>query len=321
MSAGSCASARQPRRILPRLQSIGPAAKTPSTSRVSGNRSIIKPRQTCPSIGTKRFSRGILSDPFGPTYRGCRFGGAGPSQTVRAAERDGADARPGSASHAGCRLLDSLMETADASDQLKIVLSSLTAIAGRILQTSDPKASVVLGTGTNAVAGSAAAAAVTGIVGSLGTASTGAAIAGLSGAAKTTATLYWIGGFVGGGVAAGTLILGAGALGVGLYGSIKARRAIFGATRAEQTLSERELRILEAIRSLTVAIQASLDDGREIAGQELALFLRIGVAPLLGEIEAGLGAGAFDDLKTYHRVRLRGDINNLRARVPSLERS
>lgn len=212
------------------------------------------------------------------------------------------------------------MEAVDASRELSIILSSLTAIAGRILQTSDRKAAVVLGTSTKVVVGTAAAAAATGIVGSVGTASTGAAIAGLSGAAKTTATLYWLGGLVGGGVAAGGLVLGAGALGVGIYGSIKARRAIFGAARPEHALSEQEMRILEAIQALVVAIRAAQESGRDVTGRELALFSRIGVAPLLADIEAGLGTGIFDDLKTYYRIRLRGHVNNLRARLPALER-
>lgn len=212
------------------------------------------------------------------------------------------------------------MEAIDASRELSIILSSLTAIAGRILQTSDRKAAVVLGTGTKVVVGTAAAAAATGIVGSVGTASTGVAIAGLSGAAKTTATLYWIGGLVGGGVAAGGLVLGAGALGVGIFGSIKARRAIFGATRPEHALSEQEMRILEAIQALVVAIRAALESGRDVTGRELALFSRVRVAPLLADIEAGLGTGVFDDLKTYYRIRLRGHVNNLRARLPALVR-
>lgn len=212
------------------------------------------------------------------------------------------------------------MEAVDASRELSIILSSLTAIAGRILQTSDRKAAVVLGTSTKVVVGTAAAAAATGIVGSVGTASTGVAIAGLSGAAKTTATLYWIGGLVGGGVAAGGLVLGAGALGVGIFGSIKARRAIFGATRPEHALSEQEMRILEAIQALVVAIRAALESGRDVTGRELALFSRVGVAPLLADIEAGLGTGVFDYLKTYYRIRLRGHVNNLRARLPALER-
>ena len=121
-------------------------------------------------------------------------------------------------------------------------------------------------------------------------------------------------------MAAGGLVLGAGALGVGIYGSIKARRAIFGAARPEHALSEQEMRILEAIQALVVAIRAAQESGRDVTGRELALFSRIGVAPLLADIEAGLGTGIFDDLKTYYRIRLRGHVNNLRARLPALER-
>ena len=118
------------------------------------------------------------------------------------------------------------METVARSRELSHVLGALTSMAGRILQTSDRRAAVVLGTSTKVVVGSAVAASATGIIGSLGTASTGAAIAGLSGAAKTTATLYWIGGIVGGGVAAGGLVLGAGALGIGVYGSGQPPRSL-----------------------------------------------------------------------------------------------
>lgn len=207
------------------------------------------------------------------------------------------------------------MENADTSLELKRIMGSLTTMASRILQTSDRKAAVVLGTSTNAVVGAAAAATATGLVGTLGTASTGAAIAGLSGAAQTTASLYWIGGLVGGGVAAGGLILGAGALGVGVYGSIKARRAIFGGARPEQALSEREMQILEAIQALATSIHATLEGGRSVTARELSLFARIGLVPLLDDVEAAFGKGVFAGLKVYHRIRLRGDINNMRARL------
>lgn len=205
------------------------------------------------------------------------------------------------------------MGNSEVSHQLELIACALTAIAGRIMQTSDRKAAVVLGTGTKVVVGTAAAASTTGIVASLGTASTGAAIAGLSGAAKTTATMYWIGGLVGGGVAAGGLVLGAGALGAGIYGSIRARRAVFGAARPEQALCEREMRILEAIHALTATIRTVVSGEQEATGRELALFSRVGVTPLLDDIDAGLAAGVFCDLKLYHRIRLRGHVNNLRA--------
>jgi hypothetical protein len=108
-------------------------------------------------------------------------------------------------------------------NHLETIRTYLTAMAADILQISDKKARIALGATANAVFGATFVTTVTGAVGAMGTASTGAAIAGLAGAAKSTATLYWIGGLVGGGVFAGTAVVGAGAVGVGIWGSIKAR--------------------------------------------------------------------------------------------------
>jgi hypothetical protein len=205
------------------------------------------------------------------------------------------------------------IKTIDPTRELSSILDLLTSIAGRILQMSDRKASVALGAATNTVFGSAFVASVFGTIGSLGAASTGTAIAGLSGAAKTTATLYWVGGLVGGGVTAGTLVLGAGALGVGIYGSMKVRRAILGQARRKDTLSEQEVNILEAINSIVSTIRTVLRAGAEISVRELELLSRVGMGPLLTEIEEALINGRFDDLKTYNRARLRGHVINLRS--------
>lgn len=65
---------------------------------------------------------------------------------------------------------------------------------------------------SSAASGAATAASAYGLVGMLASASTGTAISALSGAAATNATLAWLGGGTlaagGGGVAAGTLVLG-----------------------------------------------------------------------------------------------------------------
>lgn len=201
------------------------------------------------------------------------------------------------------------------------ILDFLTSITGRILQVSDRKAGVVMGVATKTLMGSAFVTSVTGAVGSLGTAGTGAAIAGLSGAAKTTATLYWVGGIVGGGVAAGTVVLGAGALGVGIYGSIKVRRAILGHARRRERLSEEEQVILQAADALISAIRSVLDAGSQVSHREVALLSRIGITPLLAQIEMALEERRFDDLKIYNRARLRGHVNNLRSLQTRLERS
>ena len=201
---------------------------------------------------------------------------------------------------------------ADVSENLARARDLLIAIVGRILQTSNRRASVAMGAATNALTGTAFMGAVTGAVGSLGTAGTGAAIAGLSGAAKTTATLYWIGGLVGGGVAAGTAILGVSAIGVGVYGSIRVRRTILGHARREADLSDDELRILEATNALVSSIEAVLAKKMIVSREEVPLFFRVGVSPLLAEIDLALSRGRFDDLKTYSRMRLRGHVTNLR---------
>lgn len=195
---------------------------------------------------------------------------------------------------------------------LDAVSSLLTSIAARILQVSDKKASVALGAATNALTGSAFAGALMGTVGSLGTAGTGAAIAGLSGAAKTTASLYWIGGIVGGGVAAGTFVLGAGALGAGIYGSVKVRRALLGSARREDTISDREQRILHAIQALTSSISDAMEAGDEVTPSELRLLSKIGLSPVLREIEEALDDDCFKVLTMYQRARLRGHVINLR---------
>lgn len=80
-------------------------------------------------------------------------------------------------------------------------------------RTASVRAVEVLGGVTSsAVSGVATAAACYGLVGTLATAGTGTAISTLSGAAATNATLAWLGGGSiaagGGGVAAGTLVLG-----------------------------------------------------------------------------------------------------------------
>jgi len=76
------------------------------------------------------------------------------------------------------------------------------------------------GAGLGAAGGFAAAGATTAAVMALGTASTGTAIASLSGVAATNATLALLGGGTlamgGGGIAAGTAVLGVATLGVGL---------------------------------------------------------------------------------------------------------
>lgn len=194
----------------------------------------------------------------------------------------------------------------------------LTAIAGRILQISNRKASVALGAATSTVVGSTVASTVIGAVGAFGSASTGAAIAGLAGAAKSSATLYWIGGLVGGGVAAGGLVLGAGAVGAGVYGSVKMRRAILGHSR-KAALSEREQRIVLALHALSQSIRTTLDAGAPVSDREVILFGRIGVMPMTEAVQHALDAGDLAGMTFYNRARLRGHLINLQAFLARLD--
>lgn len=70
------------------------------------------------------------------------------------------------------------------------------------------------------IVGASSAGGLVGLVATFGTAGTGTAIGTLSGAAATNATMAWIGGVVGGGIAAGTVLTGGLALLVGI-GSYK----------------------------------------------------------------------------------------------------
>jgi hypothetical protein len=65
-----------------------------------------------------------------------------------------------------------------------------------------------------------------------------------------------------------------------------------------------------AIGALIKAIDEATA-GAVSSQRELELFVKIGVCPLLTEVEVGLASGAFANMKVYRRVRLRGRLNNL----------
>ena len=188
----------------------------------------------------------------------------------------------------------------------------LTGMVGSILQVSDRKARVALGAGVNVAAGAAVVGAGTGLVATFGSASTGTAIASLFGAAKSTATLYWIGGLVGGGVAAGGVIVAVGGAGAGFYAARRMRGAVFGKARAQEGIPQEEQRILTAIAILKSAIGKAAAEDREITPREMALFAKFGTEPLIAEIEEALDKGVFDKLTRYNRIRLRGHLHTLR---------
>lgn len=85
---------------------------------------------------------------------------------------------------------------------------------------------------TAKVTGAAATAGIFGLVSTLGTAGTGTAIGTLSGAASTSATLAWIGGLFGGGMAAGAVVLPAVGIAVGAAAAMAIRKKFFSRQRA-----------------------------------------------------------------------------------------
>lgn len=147
---------------------------------------------------------------------------------------------------------------------------------------------VLGGIAKSGAAGVATATGVYGMVGVFGTASTGTAIGTLSGAAAKSATLAWLGGGSlaagGGGVAAGTMVLGALVVGpallvAGLFASSKAEKVETEVAEkiAEMDIAEVQIEkqiatvkivlrrvdeLYEAIDKVDRALQSLLDKGK-----------------------------------------------------------
>lgn len=94
--------------------------------------------------------------------------------------------------------------------------------------------------------GAAAVGGVLSLVATFGTAGTGTAIAALHGAAATSASLAWVGGLVGGGMAAGTVLTG----GIALIAAMGAYKALSSERRAVESLNETELWVVQCCWTL-----------------------------------------------------------------------
>ena len=127
------------------------------------------------------------------------------------------------------------------------------------------------------IAGAASVGTLLGMVSTFGTASTGTAIAGLHGAAASSATLAWVGGLLGGGMATGVVLTGGVALAVafGVY------KLIGSEARQYEDLSESEQRIVEATGFLIAAINDVLDDSEKtLSVDEADMLLQNTLVPL-----------------------------------------
>ena len=147
--------------------------------------------------------------------------------------------------------------------------SVLLQLIASVRQTSHKKASRIASALIAKVSGVAGASGVLGLIGLFGTASTGTAIVGLSGAAKSTATLYWLGSLVSGGVVVGTVLTG----GIGLVSGYFGLKWWKGKPRNPEDLTEEENAIVNASISLIKAFREQLELNASIAEKD-ANFLR-----------------------------------------------
>lgn len=138
--------------------------------------------------------------------------------------------------------------------------TELTYISACVMQISAGEASTVAGQFGRAIASKITGVATTGallaLVGTFGTAGTGTAIGTLSGAAATNATLAWVGGLLGGGMAAGAVLSGGLSVivGLGAYKLLRTDRRPF------ENLTEVEQRIVQSCWFLIAMINDLLDD-------------------------------------------------------------
>jgi hypothetical protein len=139
---------------------------------------------------------------------------------------------------------------------------------------------------TAKLAGAATTAGIWGAVSTLGTAGTGTAIGTLSGAASTSATLAWIGGLVGGGMAAGAIILPVTGIAAGAAASMYVRRKLHGRPRKLDELQYFEEEILFGADKLLRPIDTvSQEDAIQPTADELRVYAHDGLLPLIDQIE------------------------------------
>jgi len=145
---------------------------------------------------------------------------------------------------------------------------------------------------TAKLTGVATTASIFGIVSTLGTAGTGTAIGTLSGAASTSATLAWIGGLVGGGMAAGAIILPLTGFAAGTTATMYLRRKLHGRPRLLTELKQFEDEILFGADNLIRPLDLLSKEGVPTpTSDELRLYAHDGLEPLIARIQHHLADG------------------------------
>ena len=134
--------------------------------------------------------------------------------------------------------------------------------------------------------GVATSGAMFGLVSTIGTAGNGTAIATLSGAAQTSATLAWIGGLVGGGMAAGAVILPLAGIAGGLAGTKVVKAKIYGKSRSVEGLLQFEKEVLYLSEKLLRPVEHFLADEKVVLSEpELIVYARDGLVPYLNRLQ------------------------------------
>ena len=172
------------------------------------------------------------------------------------------------------------MEKVEVIDLLVTTKKELNYIVACIMQVNAKTATDFTGRVGKAIAskaaGAGAAAGFLGLVSTFGTAGTGTAIASLSGVAATNATLAWVGGLVGGGMAAGTLLTG----GLALVVAVGAYKLLGSEPREYETLAETDRKIVDTCIILIKAIDEQISKGEKPSLEEMTLIYKHSIAPL-----------------------------------------
>jgi len=172
------------------------------------------------------------------------------------------------------------LEPEDVTELLRDTRSELIYITACVLQISPQKAENWLGEFgkllTAKLAGVLGTTTLFGLVATFGTAGTGTAIAGLSGAAATSATLAWVGGLLGGGMATGAILTA----GVGLVVGVGAYKLFGSEARSIEDLHETDRGVVETAGLLVATIDELLaEEEIQLSGAEAQLFLRNTLVP------------------------------------------
>ena len=165
------------------------------------------------------------------------------------------------------------------------IISAITQTPSDLVRRTHMASSIA----TAKVTGVAASAGIFGLVSTLGTAGTGTAIGTLSGAASTSATIAWIGGLFGGGMAAGAVVLPAVGIIAGAAAAVAIRKKFFSRQRTLADLQLFEREVLFAADNLLRPLSAiARGEQANPSERELTIFAHDGLRPLLKRLHQHL---------------------------------